>query len=1517
MKQYFELKDGNSSKFWEIEISNTDLTTRYGKIGTEGKITTKSFETTEKAQKEYNKLIKEKTDKGYQEKQKTVLVINHIAPKSPAEKAGLEIGDVIISYNSKALTTLAEYQALAAQNTTPKVSLTIQRAGEEMTLEVTKNTENQIGFFIGNVPVAELKKYHKAQYILSQEAEKRFQLKKNDYVPYKLEKDRYVVLFEGDIEIDGNFELTLSKMPADALGYVVTGNLTVKDRILDGDMDYGPFLVVLGNLEAGSISTAGAVVYIKGNANIYQYIYTYYNHGLLTIEGDLDCPVTIVNDHATTVKGDVNTFFIDENCLGFVKSEPDFDEENIHEILAHEVIAQGYIDDGILMNYIREKKNFLTKKYAYLLGDTPNETKVTKKKKVTQNTPSTPIEKLYITSITPESVAEKYGFQFADVMMSVNGKNINNLEDFDNAITETTNGNYEIVVRRKGIEIQIDVKKEAKELFGFQLVDSHEGHLFLIWDEFNEVFEPMFEMPFGDFAKEVPIKYYEADAEGNIYLEGDFEHSDSKQNYNIVFDGNVVCRGNFNVNADGGGNFVLVTGNLEAHLVEVIGCATLEVRGNVDAENGIVTMYGDDGGYLTIHGEITAPFLLNGFYFNLETFGTINAITIDYSSNGMNDPDYERDTIEEIVIPELLEADGDLNTKKFFEYTRQHKPVLKNQVSISKTTTTKFTNKKPEVITKKEAQKRFNLKKYGDMDDFDYSRIIAFDGDTFIEGSLNFDWAERFFEEHDEDINSFEDPVLILVNGNLTATNEISPGGDAFPFLLVIGNVECDVLRSYDEFIHITGNANVRYAFQGDYNDGSICIEGVLRVPYVLNGNHNSVVRPEGAILINYYDDSDDFFEYDYTIKDFENVLVKEVLDKQKLDIQKFVERLKAGKEVLKKGAKPARQIFEEELEKISVGNTENIEELDLAGKKFKQFPKQVLKFKNLKKLDLSANAITSVPENIGELKNLEILYLSDTDIKTLPDEIGELKKLKVLNISQTSIIKLPKGIGNLKNLEEFYLNGCKMLEQLPEGLKNLKKLRLLNMSHTESLFNEVLAQMHIEELEAVKCSDEKPVDFPEIITSIKTLKKLNIGSNSFKGLPESFVNLKNLEELNLDRSLGYFSSFPDLSSLKKLKKLVFSGNSWYTNTPAPLQSLIQNVFKITSLEELHLDRFGEEKDIFKEKEFDALLENLTYDPKRQADIKKRFKAQKEKNMFYGTMWEGKMRDKLTIEDLKGIGNLKKLRFLDLSFNGLEKLPEEVFKLKNIDFINFNYNKLGGDIRKRLHQTFPKAQFDFSNNNVEGESENAEWKEMNELIKEANKLMNTHNDKKKLLKSLDLYERVLDFFRTGKVVDEYNYLYAHYGKVWAYCYLLSNCQKELKPEMYKKYQEESVKFGLQTLSLIPTFIWHYTDLGRFHEEVTRIASNQVAWQMYLLYDDEAHLKQALEIIEKGVKFIQNDSQYFIWDTKVRILMKMKREEEAFAIVCRILNMLPSFGDFQDFKTNPKYIDWVKKIKNAF
>ena len=63
----FKFSDSTSNKCWEVEVKGKPLNVTFGKIGTKGQSKPKDFATPEKAKAEMEKLIKEKTGKGYVE----------------------------------------------------------------------------------------------------------------------------------------------------------------------------------------------------------------------------------------------------------------------------------------------------------------------------------------------------------------------------------------------------------------------------------------------------------------------------------------------------------------------------------------------------------------------------------------------------------------------------------------------------------------------------------------------------------------------------------------------------------------------------------------------------------------------------------------------------------------------------------------------------------------------------------------------------------------------------------------------------------------------------------------------------------------------------------------------------------------------------------------------------------------------------------------------------------------------------------------------------------------------------------------------------------------------------------------------------------------------------------------------------------------------------------------------------------------------------------------------------------
>jgi predicted DNA-binding WGR domain protein len=61
----FEFVRGGSDKFWEVTTRGTEVSVRFGRNGTQGQTTTKTFPDAAAARAHAVKLIRQKTGKGY------------------------------------------------------------------------------------------------------------------------------------------------------------------------------------------------------------------------------------------------------------------------------------------------------------------------------------------------------------------------------------------------------------------------------------------------------------------------------------------------------------------------------------------------------------------------------------------------------------------------------------------------------------------------------------------------------------------------------------------------------------------------------------------------------------------------------------------------------------------------------------------------------------------------------------------------------------------------------------------------------------------------------------------------------------------------------------------------------------------------------------------------------------------------------------------------------------------------------------------------------------------------------------------------------------------------------------------------------------------------------------------------------------------------------------------------------------------------------------------------------------
>ena len=105
--------------------------------------------------------------------------------------------------------------------------------------------------------------------------------------------------FEGKLVIKGDLDL-------DEQGsIVVLGDLEVKGSIRNLDGDFGPLLMVSGELKAKNLVAGGSEIHVGGGAIIGNAVYGHYNHGTLLIAGDLKAKGVLCNDHSISVAGKI------------------------------------------------------------------------------------------------------------------------------------------------------------------------------------------------------------------------------------------------------------------------------------------------------------------------------------------------------------------------------------------------------------------------------------------------------------------------------------------------------------------------------------------------------------------------------------------------------------------------------------------------------------------------------------------------------------------------------------------------------------------------------------------------------------------------------------------------------------------------------------------------------------------------------------------------------------------------------------------------------------------------------------------------------------------------------------------------------------------------------------------------------------------------------------------------------------------------------------------------------------
>ncbi|MBS9767221.1 MAG: hypothetical protein KGV44_06750 [Flavobacteriaceae bacterium] len=194
--------------------------------------------------------------------------------------------------------------------------------------------------------------------------------------------------------------------------------------------------------------------------------------------------------------------------------------------------------------------------------------------------------------------------------------------------------------------------------------------------------------------------------------------------------------------------------------------------------------------------------------------------------------------------------------------------------------------------------------------------------------------------------------------------------------------------------------------------------------------------------------------------------------------------------------------------------------------------------------------------------------------------------------------------------------------------------------------------------------------------------------------------------------------------------------------------------------------------------------------------------------------------------------------------------------------------------------------------------------EIKALMREANALQNEPE------KAVEVYKKAIALMEEANDEDyDYDNLYANYFVMKYYQQQTGDKEDKLATE----YASNCLDLLMPTINA--GNIWEYTEEGQFQMEVIRVASNTVAWNMMKRTDEMDKLEKALGIIDLGIDYINDSmpSEYYLYlyDTKVRILMKMNEIHTAYCWVYQVLEEEPNFADFDDIKNSSAYKEWLQ------
>jgi len=297
----------------------------------------------------------------------------------------------------------------------------------------------------------------------------------------------------------------------------------------------------------------------------------------------------------------------------------------------------------------------------------------------------------------------------------------------------------------------------------------------------------------------------------------------------------------------------------------------------------------------------------------------------------------------------------------------------------------------------------------------------------------------------------------------------------------------------------------------------------------------------------------------------------------------------------------------------------EKLEELEIFSTHY--CPEEIFDLTNLQSLSFAFPKFTSIPASIGRLKSLQHLSIHVVEnLFHLPNEIWDLTNLRSLELFMS--VSVPSSIGKLKNLKELSLGRDLGTIHFPVELWSLSSLEKLYLKNSLSLSSDICRLKNIKKL---RLSHLNVTSLPPSIGKLTKLEELAVThSPRLIALPDEVFHLSNLKLLDITDCPNITALPSSLGKLQNLRDLCFTHQEI---PPLPILSKLTNLV-ILDLSESTCKSIPPYIDV---------LQNL------------------EKLYLYASENISRLPEE--------IGNLSKLKFLDVSDTGITSLPESLKKL--------------------------------------------------------------------------------------------------------------------------------------------------------------------------------------------------------------------------------------------------------------